>query len=300
MEKNKFSKKILIAWIIMLVVSAFPDIILRELFGIKLAWLPLTKLLIIFFIFVISLFYNKLFSLRKYFGILLIVFITRQFIKMVRTTEQWKNWFGGDSPSFIQYMIRLQLLLLVAIIIIFLVLLAIKKKPGSFYFAIGDINAKVKPVKWLGIKEETCWKKFGVEIGIYLTLGILGYFLFNTGVPHISNLISVLKYLPVIFIFASINAFYEELVIRASLLSELEMVIGGKQALYLTSAYFGIGHFYGAPSGIIGVFLASFLGYILGKSMLETRGLFWAFLLHFIMDVCIYVFLYFSFLNRGF
>jgi ABC-type glycerol-3-phosphate transport system permease component len=60
----------------------------------------------------------------------------------------------------------------------------------------------------------------------------------------------------------------------------LEDIIGGKHALYLTSLYFGIGHFYGVPSGVIGIILSSFLGYILGKSMLETRGFFWAFSLH--------------------
>jgi len=51
----------------------------------------------------------------------------------------------------------------------------------------------------------------------------------------------------------------------------LEDIIGGKHALYLTSLYFGIGHFYGVPSGVIGIILSSFLGYILGKSMLEKN-----------------------------
>jgi len=77
----------------------------------------------------------------------------------------------------------------------------------------------------------------------------------------------------------------------------LEDIIGGKHALYLTSLYFGIGHFYGVPSGVIGIILSSFLGYILGKSMLETRGFFWAFSLHFLMDFWIYIFASLSFMS---
>jgi len=59
----------------------------------------------------------------------------------------------------------------------------------------------------------------------------------------------------------------------------------------LMAAYFGIGHFYGIPYGVIGVLMAGFLGWFLGKSMLETRGLGWAWFIHFWQDVLIFAFL---------
>jgi hypothetical protein len=68
-------------------------------------------------------------------------------------------------------------------------------------------------------------------------------------------------------------------------------VVGKQQALWLMAAYFGILHYYGIPYGIVGVVLAGFLGWVLGKSMLETRGMFWAWFLHFIQDVLIFSFL---------
>lgn len=74
-------------------------------------------------------------------------------------------------------------------------------------------------------------------------------------------------------------------------LSVLENVVGKPQALLLMASYFGIGHFYGLPYGVIGVLMAGFLGWFLGKSMLETRGLFWAWLIHFVQDVLIFAFL---------
>jgi hypothetical protein len=41
------------------------------------------------------------------------------------------------------------------------------------------------------------------------------------------------------------------------------------------------------PSGVIGVIMAGILGYVLAKSMYETNGFFWAWLIHFIQDILI-------------
>lgn len=241
-------------------------------------------------LFIISIFYNKLFPLRSYFGVFLVVFTTVEFIKEVRATEWWKGWFGGDAPSFVQFKLREQLLLFVGILVLFFLLLLIKKKPSQFYLSMGELNAKVKPVKWLAVPDNIRWKRFGSEIGVYISIGILIYLLSANGVPSLGGLRQVVRSLPAIIIFAVINAFYEELVYRASFLSVLESVVGQKHALAISTLYFGIGHYYGAPAGIIGIIMASFLGYILGKSMLETRGFFWAFLLHFLVDFYIYIF----------
>ena len=59
----------------------------------------------------------------------------------------------------------------------------------------------------------------------------------------------------------------------------------------MVAAYFGILHFYGVPYGVVGVLLAGFLGWLLAKSMLETRGLFWAWFIHFWQDVWIFSFM---------
>jgi hypothetical protein len=90
---------------------------------------------------------------------------------------------------------------------------------------------------------------------------------------------------------AALNAFNEEVTYKASFLSVLEGPVGPRQALYMVAAYFGIGHYYGVPYGIVGVLLASFLGWILAKSMQETRGLFWAWFIHFWQDVWIFSFM---------
>lgn len=98
----------------------------------------------------------------------------------------------------------------------------------------------------------------------------------------------VLPWLPIILLFALINSFTEEFTFRSVLLARLQPVVGGEQALWMTSVRFGLGHWFGNPSGPLGVAGATALGLMLGKSMLETGGIFWAFAIHFILDVVIF------------
>ena len=86
------------------------------------------------------------------------------------------------------------------------------------------------------------------------------------------------------------NGFNEEFTLRAAPLGELEPTMGTSHALTATAVYFGLGHYYGVPNGIIGVLLSGFLGWLLGKSMLETKGFFVAWLVHFITDIPIFLF----------
>ena len=46
-------------------------------------------------------------------------------------------------------------------------------------------------------------------------------------------------------------------------------------------------HYWGNPGGVVGMVVAAFLGWFLTKSILETKGIFWAWLIHFLQDVII-------------
>ncbi len=80
----------------------------------------------------------------------------------------------------------------------------------------------------------------------------------------------VRPWLPVILLFSLINSFTEEFTFRTVLLARLQPAVGGEQALWMTSIRFGLGHWFGNPSGPLGVVGATALGLMLGKSMLET------------------------------
>ena len=75
-----------------------------------------------------------------------------------------------------------------------------------------------------------------------------------------SSLVQALPRLPVVLLLALMNSFREEMNYRTSPLAVLQAVLSNRLALLITAAYFGIGHYYGVPYGIIGVLMDGNLG----------------------------------------
>lgn len=72
----------------------------------------------------------------------------------------------------------------------------------------------------------------------------------------------------------------------------LSPAVGPGQALWMTAVWFGLGHFYDAvPSGLFGFVQAGLLGLLLGKAMLDTRGMGWPWIIHLVLDSIIYFFI---------
>ncbi|MDQ2698996.1 MAG: CPBP family intramembrane metalloprotease, partial [Actinomycetota bacterium] len=101
-------------------------------------------------------------------------------------------------------------------------------------------------------------------------------------------LVALLPLAPAILLYAALNAFSEEMAYRAPLLATLEPAVGGHSALWQSAVFFGVAHYFGIPGGLIGAVLSIFMGWMLSKAMLETRGLFWAWWIHFLSDVVIF------------
>jgi hypothetical protein len=195
-----------------------------------------------------------------------------------------------NDPAFAVYMpteLALKLLVTIAMIAVLLVL---KRDRRSFYLAKGDLHAPAAPVSWLRIRPGDRWTEVGRNLAVFITLGTVA-FLVLSGRPTPDLVVRVLPILPVIILAAAVNAFNEEVTYKASLLATLVGPVGSRDALRMVAAYFGIAHFYGIPYGLVGVALAWFLGWILARSMLETRGLGWAWFIHFVQDVAIFGFL---------
>lgn len=279
------------AWIILLLVSNLPLILLQEVFGQRLSpdqrmWLSLAFIILAF---LVSLVWRPLRGLRP-FLILILALVVGSWLVFTRLDqlEPIRAWLG--NPSFNVYMLAEQGLKFLATLIIIAVLLLMRKKPADFYLARGDTSAPVAPVRWMGVKAGERWNRFGAWLTVFISLGTLA-FLVLAGRPSADMAARVLPFLPAILLAAALNAFNEEMSYKASLLCVLEYPLGARQALYMTAVFFGIGHYYGVPYGVIGVLLATFLGWILAKSMQETRGMFWAWFIHFWQDVWIFSFM---------
>jgi len=142
------------------------------------------------------------------------------------------------------------------------------------------------PAQPLGVS----WMWLGPAFMLVFGLVLAGY-LYLTVHPNFSVSERILRTLPWSIAVATLNAASEEFQFRSVLLAHLRGVFRPAEMALLTAVFFGLGHYYGQPSGPLGVLMAGFAGWIWARSMIETRGGVWAFLIHFVQDIVIFAFL---------
>ncbi len=142
----------------------------------------------------------------------------------------------------------------------------------------------------LGFPKRDPWPRFGLQWGLYIAVALV-VMLYLGQRPSSAQLIQILPILPSILWYAALNAFNEEITYRSPMLATLEPVGGSKQALWIAAYYFGIAHYFGTPGGILGGIASIFMGWILGKGMVETRGFFWSWWIHLLSDIAIFSFI---------
>ena len=278
------------AWTVIISIGLF-TVVAQEIFHFRVSedlqyyvamGIPLVGLLL-------TLAWKAIRPLRPFFGLFLVLEAAHWLVlARLDRLPVFQSWLR--NPSFNVYMLAEQSLKLIITLAIIAFLFVIHKKRQAFFLARGDTAAPMEAIPWLGIRKGTRWNKFGPIAGVCITLGLL-VFLALGGPPSAAMFGKVLPFVPAILLAATLNAFYEEVTFKASFLSVLENVVGRQQALLLMAAFFGFLHFYGVPYGVLGVLMAGILGWLLGRSMLETRGLWWAWFIHFLQDVAVFVFL---------
>lgn len=298
MEEYTVSQRtpiLIVAWTAVLLTSNLAIIFWREIGPGEPIWWPWIHAIGLGVILLLTLIVQFLKPLREFVGILLTIFLLGYgagwnfgLIPYIRESAIWLSWTATLPTLLADIMVHV--LRLTPALAVLLLLLVIGLRRADFFLIKGDIHAPVEPSKLIGMKESEPWSKIGSIFAIIFTVATLIFLLGSWEAPSgpIPNLLIII---PIAIVIATMNAFNEEFTLRAAPLSVLWQRIGKEQALLLTTVYFGLGHFYGVPSGIIGVILSGFLGWFLGKSMLETKGFFWAWIAHFLPDVVIFTFI---------
>ncbi len=295
--KTSTNAFIFIIWIVTLLISQLPDIFFRELTGSIPCWLFWSKVGLIGGLLLISLFWKPLRALWLYFAVLLSVYLVEWGVDRAYHALHYTTWFANASP-FLQTMLAVQLPRTTMGIAIALIALALMGSFGRFFFVKGKLDAPAQPIP-LVLTRPPAWNILGPAITGAMCLGLLVFgFVFGQP-PALQAIQDVLPLLPFVLIFAASNAFGEEMIYRAPWLGALEGPLGPAQALLMTAVYFGIGHFYGVPYGVLGVVMAVIPGWLMGKAMLETRGFFWPWFIHIWMDVVVFCFIAFGSVTPG-
>jgi len=285
---------LIVAWAATLLASSLGIILWRELVGSEPYWLPWIHAIGLLVIFSLTLVRRNLKPLRSFLAILLVIFFFGfgggwQFgiIPFIRESSIWTSW-ESQVPWALSAVVYHIIRLSPALAILSFLLLKGRKRQ-DFFLAKGKIDAPVEPSRLIGMKKPEPWTRIGTIFAVVIASGTFAYLVLSSSLSF-DALIASLPLIPAALLIAVINAFNEEFTLRAAPLSELLSPIGKQQALMTTTVFFGLGHFYGVPAGVVGVLLSSFLGWFLGKSMLETKGFFWAWLIHFLSDAFIFTF----------
>lgn len=193
---------------------------------------------------------------------------------------------GVSNLGYVNFQIRYQGLLLFLALLVLGICYLIKPEELHRFFALGDIGAPAIPTSWLGIAPGESWLSAGIAFTITVTLVTFSFMFLQLRASK-NNFPLLWPYFPWILLFALTNSFAEEIVYRLSVIVLLWDTATSGQIMMVSAIAFGAAHLRGMPNGLIGMIIAGILGWILAKATMETQGLFWAWLVHFLQDVVI-------------
>jgi len=276
------------AWVLMLAASALPRVLVQELGLGSTQWVRPAQAVALAAALVASSLVAALRPLRLAAAVFLIVHVA-EWLVFDAAGRLLPVLTTGDG-GFVSQMVAVQLPRLALSLVVVAASLPLFGGRRAFFLARGDLAAPAAPIRGIGVGKPTRWNRLAPILTLCLAGGTLVFLVMAGGAPP-ANLAAAVPLLPFVLGFAAINAFGEEVTYRAPQLAALHGAIGSTHSLLITAAYFGIAHYYGVPYGIVGVLMSAVLGWLLGRSMLETRGMFWAWFIHFAMDVVIFTFL---------
>jgi membrane protease YdiL (CAAX protease family) len=214
------------------------------------------------------------------FIVTLIAFLTGSWVQ--RTIEHHWRWFQQAHVSRQMYADAWLGLLPSALIALTLIHSGLTRK--DVYLTTGNLNARVKglgPVRW------TMLAPVFILLMIYGLTEQLRYILGNGRAAQRPEWFALIV---LSMTFAMINAASEEFRFRFVLLARGRRAVGASTALWMTSLNFGLAHWNsGHPGGPTGVVSTALFASLLTRSLYDTEGGLWAWLMHLSGDIIILV-----------
>jgi hypothetical protein len=188
------------------------------------------------------------------------------------------NLLAVSRQPEVNYTFTTQMWMLLVSSVALLVMFLWRKESFRTFFRIGGSTSS---------DEGSDWRVIGPLTAIGFTMGTMMYMSARV-VAGNGSIDGFVEWLPVVLLFAATNSWSEEMVARFVIVAGLHGKLKSDAICWISAILFGVAHFYGTPNGVFGVFASGFLGWMLAKSVIDTRGMGWALLIHFLQDVVIF------------
>jgi hypothetical protein len=275
-----------LAWAIVLLLTV-PEIILRAFLRVDTSWMLLGRIGLLAGSFALTFVWPLLRPLRGMLVVFLVIYVVEAwlFLTAIPQSQIYRDVVGGDAnlAFFGERLMRIG-----AVLVMFVVLLLMGFRRHDLYLAVGDLRATATATRLKIPHKPQPWTTFGRNYAI-ISVGLLLFFLIPALKPSLANFTVGLLFFAGVC--AAMNSFAEEFLYRSAVIPQVLPLFGKGATLMLVPAWFGLAHYFGVPNGLTGVLLAGIGGWFFAKSMIETRGIAWAWFLHFLADFTVYMLL---------
>lgn len=214
-------------------------------------------------------------SLRSFIIVWIAFLVTSAGLHVLLGASGLTGW-TDETPKY-RWVLVVSSLILIPSLAMLATARALSFNRNDLHLRRGDMRA---PGLIPGTRRYASWKWIGLASATAFLVGGAAW-VSSAAQSSTSELALVMTWLPVGLLFAAVNAAQEELRFRVVPLATLAPAVGDESAIWMTSVIFGLAHWSEAtPSGPIGFIFHGLVGALLAKSILETRGVAWAWILH--------------------
>jgi membrane protease YdiL (CAAX protease family) len=279
--------RLLVASVVTLLISALPVIVAREGFGVDVPWVAWAIVGATIVLWLAARVVPILEPLERYLAVMVLVNVLIAGLPALLASPAWQVLVPASTAPMIALLATRILFFVLGLVVLgWAALLGASRE--ELYATVGDLDAPTTTRRKDGTYLR--WGRLGPVAFVLLALLMVWF-----GFPMLPDAFDVGAAVPAIAIgavAALLNAWWEETAFRAGPLSMLQRATGPGAGVLILAVFFGLGHFYGGvPSGPMGLIATGAVAVLLGRAMIETRGLAWPVALHFAIDLVIFTLL---------
>lgn len=270
-----------------LLISRLPEIIARDVLAMDASWATWSRFGVAVALWLGARVLTPLRPLERYLAVMVGVTLAQGVIEAVLASAIWASLVPAATNEVLGLLVTRVMFAAIGVLVLGWAI-ALGASRTELYLRTGDLNAPTRSRRKDG--STVGWARFGPLA--FIALMLLMVWFGGPMIPRQLDLAAAAPFIVIGAVAALLNAFWEETAYRAAPLSMLQRAVGPGFGVLILALWFGLGHYYGGvPSGPMGFIATGSVAVLLGRAMIETRGLGWPLALHFAIDFVIFTFI---------